>query len=153
MTTALDKYVPAIPQNGPPPMPLALMDETPPQNTQLMSLTHQNVAESTSGKDRANATVIRTTPMTIILAVLSIGMMVQFKLALGWTMLIFAVLTIAGYWLLNRLDYDHSPSGLERHRINQNVNIRRTELDHSYRLKYLALEAYLKLLEKHYDHH
>lgn len=146
-----EKYVPAIARQPPPQMPLMTIDAPPPAALPLMVV--PQIDERTSGKDRASATVERSKPMTAILAALAVGIMWKFDTDAGTTILIFAALTIAGYWLLNRLDYTHSASGLERHRINRSVDIRRVELDYSYRLKYMAMQAYLKMMEKHYDHH
>ena len=144
-----NKYVPAIARQPPPPMPLMNIDDTPAASLPLMIV--PQIEERTSGRDRARATVDRSVPMTIILAILAVGIMWKFGTDAGTTILIFSALTIAGYWLLNRLDYTHSPGGLERHRINKMVDVRKVELDYSYRLKSAAMQAYLRMLERHYD--
>lgn len=148
-------FVPALPSGKSIQMPTDLMAiDNQSQPLALMQQSEmQQVHEKTSGMDRARSTVERAKPMTGILAVLAVGMMWQFEISAGWAVLIFAGLTIAGYWLLNQLDYTHSASGLERHRINRSVDVRKLELEHNYKLRTLAMQAYFKLLERHNDHH
>jgi hypothetical protein len=53
---------------------------------------------------------------------------------------------IFAYIKLNRMDYDHSHAGVERHRIDKAADVRETELSYDYKLRKLAVEAQIKLL-------
>lgn len=130
-----------------PTMPVA--EAELPEMYTAQALTAQNlITETTSGVDRAQATLLRSIPLTVILAILGIGLMLAFDINLVWTLLIFTTLTIGGYIAFTWLDYRHSASGLERHRIDAAAEIKRMELTHRQELKRMALETYLYLLEK-----
>ena len=141
-----------VPMPGPPPN---LDEQQLPELYTAQALTAQNlITESTSGVDRAQATLLRTIPLTLVLSILGVTLMLVFSIELAWTLLIFALLTIAGYMAFTWLDYRHSASGLERHRVNTASRIKMMELNHAQELKRMALQTYLYILEKsnHVDH-
>ncbi|TXH46240.1 MAG: hypothetical protein E6Q97_29960 [Desulfurellales bacterium] len=141
-----------VPMPGPPPN----LDEPQlPEMYTAQALTAQNlITESTSGVDRAQATLLRTVPLTVILGILGVTLMLAFSVELAWSLLLFATLTIAGYWVFTWLDYRHSASGLERHRVNTASKLKMMELRHAQELKRMALQTYLYILERnnHVDH-
>jgi len=141
-----------IPMPGPPPN---LDEQQLPELYTAQALTAQNlITESTSGVDRAQATLLRTIPLTVILGILGVTLMLAFSIEMAWTLLLFATLTIVGYGAFTMLDYRHSASGLERHRVNTASKLKMMELRHAQELKRMALQTYLYILERsnHVDH-
>ena len=58
------------------------------------------------------------------------------------------VLTAVSAYKVSRLDFDVSSGGVERHRIDRGHDLARMSLQHEYSLKRMALDAWLKSLER-----
>ena len=65
------------------------------------------------------------------------------------TLLLFALLTAVTYYRLNRTDYEYSREGTERHKIDVTADLARRKLAHEHELRRMALETYLRTLERH----
>jgi hypothetical protein len=64
-------------------------------------------------------------------------------------LLTFVAMTGATYVKLNGQDYEHSREGTERFKVSTAADLARQQMEHEHELRRLALEAYLKHLEKH----
>lgn len=104
--------------------------------------------ETTNGKDRAVATVIRMAPMTGIFAILATGLAFALRLSLGQTLVIFAVVAGVTYYRFNRTDYEHSAAGVERHRIDRATEVAQTKLAYDNQLRRELARVYLQHLEQ-----
>lgn len=58
------------------------------------------------------------------------------------------VLTAVSAYRVSKLDFDISSGGVERHRIDRGHDLARMSLQHEYSLKKMALDAWLKSLER-----
>lgn len=123
----------------------------PPVTAGTVFTPNDGAEEKTTAMDRAKATVYRTHPMTIILAILATGLAIQFKLGAGLTLCIFAATAITGYWLFHTTDYRYSRAGLERHRIDQATALSQAQMQHEKELRELALNGIIKQLETRGD--
>lgn len=104
--------------------------------------------ETTNGKDRAVATVIRMAPMTGIFAILATGLAFALRLSLGQTLVIFAVIAGVTYYRFNRTDYEYSAAGVERHRIDRATEVAQTKLAYDNQLRRDLARVYLQHLEQ-----
>ena len=104
--------------------------------------------ETTNGKDRAVATVIRMAPMTGIFAILATGLAFALRLSLGQTLVIFAVVAGVTYYRFNRTDYEYSAAGVERHRIDRATEVAQTKLAYDNQLRRELARVYLQHLEQ-----
>lgn len=111
----------------------------------------ETVRETTNGKERAVATVIRMAPMTGIFAILAAGLAFALRLSLGQTLVIFAIVTGVTYYRFNRTDYEHSAAGVERHRIDRASELAQAKMAHDNQLRRELAQAYLQQLEKPKD--
>lgn len=106
------------------------------------------VRETTNGKERAVATVIRMAPMTGIFAILATGLAFALRLSLGQTLVIFAIVTGVTYYRFNRTDYEHSAAGVERHRIDRATELAKAKMGYDNQLRRELAQAYLQHLEQ-----
>lgn len=111
--------------------------------------------EATSAVDRAKGLQMRVVPFLALyaLAGVVVGGGVWMVAANVPVAALLAVLTFAGmgigtYSRLNSTDYAHSGAGVERHRIDSATYLAERQLDHEAELRRLALDAYLKTLER-----
>lgn len=104
--------------------------------------------ETTNGKERAVATVIRMAPMTGIFAILATGLAFALRLSLGQTLVIFAIVTGVTYYRFNRTDYEHSAAGVERHRIDRATELAKAKMGYDNQLRRELAQAYLQHLEQ-----
>lgn len=111
----------------------------------------ETVRETTNGKERAVATVIRMAPMTGIFAILATGLAFALRLSLGQTLVIFAIVTGVTYYRFNRTDYEHSAAGVERHRIDRATELAKAKLAQDNQLRRELAQAYLQHLEQAHD--
>ena len=58
------------------------------------------------------------------------------------------VLTAVSAYRVSKLDFDVSSGGVERHRIDRGHDLARMSLQHEYSLKKMALDAWLRSLER-----
>jgi hypothetical protein len=110
------------------------------------------VRETTNGKERAVATVIRMAPMTGIFAILATGLAFALRLSLGQTLVIFAIVTGVTYYWFNRTDYEHSAAGVaprgHPHRIDRATELAQTKMGYDNQLRRELAQAYLQHLER-----
>lgn len=112
--------------------------------------------ERTSAMDRAKALQVRLVPFLVAWAGVGgvVGVSV-WLLAGTWPAgamagaLLFAGLTAVTYYRLNRTDYDYSREGTERHRLDTAADLARRQMNHEHELRRMALETYLRTLERH----
>ena len=110
--------------------------------------------ERTSAMDRARALRVRLVPFVLLWALLAAIVFVVVLYvaqnapgaALGG-LLAFTALTAYTYYRLNRTDYDYSREGTERHKVDTAAYLAERQMDHEYRLKEAALDAYLRQME------
>jgi len=103
--------------------------------------------ETTSGRDRAIALIIRLMPFSVVWLVLAVG--VSWAAALGgwFTLICFAALTACTYGVMDKREYEYSRNGLERYKITTIAGLKMAEMEHQQELKRMALEATLTMLE------
>lgn len=111
----------------------------------------ETVRETTNGKERAVATVIRMAPMTGIFAILATGLAFALRLSWGQALVIFALITGVTYYRFNRTDYEHSAAGVERHRIDRATELAKAKLAHDNQLRRELAQTYLQYLEQSKD--
>lgn len=84
----------------------------------------------------------------ILMAILAmIGADLPWAAAAG--ALLWVAATAVTSYRIARLDHDVSAGGVERHRIERGYDLARAQLQHDYALRRLALDAYLRSLERH----
>lgn len=105
------------------------------------------VKETTTPVARAIGLGLRLLPFTICWLVLAIVLALALHGALVVPFLLFAGLTAATYYAMNRQEYEYSAAGLERHKANLAANLRATQLKNDHELKRAALRSYIKHLE------
>lgn len=117
--------------------------------------------DSISAKDRAEAFVIRQTPIYVVTVVVAVAVTVAYTLfawAAGvnapWAMdklLVFLLMLAGGLFVThsraNRTDYEHTHAGTERLRIMTAAEIRKAELQAELEIRRTALETSVRLLE------
>jgi hypothetical protein len=83
------------------------------------ALQAQDLNEHTTPLNRSLAFSVRMLLLVFLLSALAFGLclVLLFRDSLGWPILIMAALAIGGYYWLNRLDYAHSPAGVEKDKI------------------------------------
>lgn len=96
----------------------------------------------------AKGQVIRLLPMTAVWLVLTVGLV--WLLGLTWPYLLigFSALTAATYWRMNLDGHEHSRNGLERYRVRAATQVRLDENAKSHELRKMALEGYLRSIER-----
>lgn len=104
---------------------------------------------------RAKATGLRMVSWGVIW--LGAGMIAAVLLSLAGTAtawsatiggVMWLVLTAYSAYRVSRLDFDVSSGGVERHRIDAGRDLARMQLQHDHTLKRMALDAWLKSLER-----
>jgi len=150
-----------IPKYDDAPSQLPMLGEVlPPANTDNAALVHawqqptEAMVEQTSATDRAKGVVLRNLPMQALVALLSVaGAMVAYGVA-GTTPAVLTFLVLmagvggALYWAESRTEYAHSRNGVERLRIIESADLEHARLDHEFGLRRMALEAYIKIMER-----
>lgn len=109
--------------------------------------------ERTSAMDRARALRVRLLPFVLLWALLAVIVFVVVLYvaqnapgaALGG-LLVFTAMSAVTYVKLNTTDYQFSREGTERHKVDTSAYLVEKHLDHDYRLRELALEAYFRTL-------
>jgi hypothetical protein len=154
----MHQYQPAIqPHSRQVPM---LGEVLPPAPTQPANLLHawqqpvDGIQEQTSAWDRAKSVVMRSAPLLLLVGLLaSAGALIAW--VLGGTVpsaLTFLVLMAVLGGLLYRweshTEYSHSRAGVERLRITQGANIEMAKIEHEAELRRMALDAYIRLMER-----
>jgi hypothetical protein len=112
--------------------------------------------ERTSAMDRAKALRVRLVPFLVTWGLIAgvVGVVV-WQVAKQWpagallALLLFATLTAVTYYRLNRTDYDYSREGTERHRLDTAADLARRQMNHEHELRRMALDTYLRTLERH----
>lgn len=114
----------------------------------------QTAKENTSAVDRARGLQMRLAPFLALygLAGVVVGGVVWYVAgtlpgAALLAVVTFAALGIFTYRRMNLDDYDHSASGVERHRIDQATYLAERELEHKARMQEKALDAYIRQME------
>lgn len=115
----------------------------------------QGAKETTSAVDRARGLQLRLWPFLLLYAGAGVVVGLGVWLVAGsWPpgamlgALLFAALGVGTYIKLNGQDYDHSGAGVERHRISTAADLQREQMRHEQELKKMALDAYLRQLER-----
>ena len=106
-----------------------------------------HVAETGTPLHRALATVVRSAPIMVLMAVVAAP--IAWFLQSGWMLglAIVGCCALAGYLAVLYLDLMHnSPGSTERHRINAATSIKRLELVQKHELRRTIVEAYLRSL-------
>ena len=117
--------------------------------------------DSVSAKDRAEAFVIRQTPVYVVTVIIALAVTVAYTLialAAGvnapWAMdktLVFLFMLAGGLFVThsraNRTDHEHTHAGTERLRIKTAAEIRKAELEAELEIRRTALETSVRLLE------
>ncbi len=104
--------------------------------------------EKTSGQDRAVSLSIRLGLWAAISG--GFGLIVGLTHGGVWGLLVLFAGTGAAYIVLAAQDYRYSRNGLERHKVDQVVSLKRDEMRHAQELRRMALESNLALLERLY---
>lgn len=118
--------------------------------------------DAVSATDRARAFVIRSTPVYVVVGLVSLAVLVAYtlvSLAIGVSapymldrVLVFFVMLAAGLFAVHdradQRDLDHSVSGIERLRIVTAGEVRQAEIAAELELRRAALDAGLRLLER-----
>lgn len=155
------EYLPAVqPQRRPMP---ALGEVLPPVPAEPANLLHawqqptEAMVEQTSATDRARGVVYRSLPMFGLVALLSLaGAMIAYGVAgqVPAALTFLVVMAIVGggvYWFESRTEYAHSRNGVERLRIIESADLEHARLDHEFNLRRMALEAYIKIMERSHN--
>ncbi len=155
-----DSYVPAVPDRTRPPLEDAArahaeaieraVNVAPivPINAAAALSVVDGAIEKTSGKDRAAALAIKLG--------LWAGVSGGFGLIVGavqggmWGLIVLFAGTGLAYVVLSAQDYRYSRNGLERHKVDQVVSLKRDEMRHAQELRRMALQSNLALLERLY---
>ena len=145
-----------------PPMPM-LGEVLPPANTDTAALVHawqqptEAMVEQTSATDRARGVVLRSAPMFGLVALLAIaGALVAYGVAgtVPSVLTFLVTMAIIGgglYWFESRTEYAHSRNGVERLRIVESADIEHARMEHEFNLRRMALEAYIKIMERNHN--
>jgi len=99
---------------------------------------------------RAKGQVIRLLPFSLVWLALTGGLVWLLGLTFPYLLVGFAVLTAFSYWRMNRDEFEYSRNGLERHRVTEAADLRRTELENTHELKKMALQTYLEIARAQY---
>ncbi len=105
------------------------------------------IQHKTNERDRAGAFLLRLAPLSALLALLGVGIVLLAGGTWGQGIVSFAALSIGGYWLLSKLDYQHSAAGLERHRIDRAAQIKTVELRERGKTARAAVQQFARALE------
>lgn len=131
------------------------MTTTTPQDLTRGLQVQEGAQEHTSAMDRAKALRVRLIPFVALWGLLGVivGVVVGIvaQNAPGAAMvglLTFVAMSGATYVKLNTTDYQFSREGTERHKVDVTADLAHAQLDHEYRLRELALKAYLEQLER-----
>jgi hypothetical protein len=141
-------WVPAAPEKRHAPMAYPMPPESamPLAESHLASL--ETIRETATPIERSLGLAIRSMPFTVVWLVLCFGLMVAFDSDWPLPFLIFAVLTAVTYNALNRQEYTHSASGLERHKADLAHDLQARRIDNDHELRDKALDAYIRHLER-----
>jgi hypothetical protein len=142
-------------------MPM-LGEVLPPANPDTAALVHawqqptEAMVEQTSATDRARGVVLRSAPMFGLVALLAIaGALVAYGVAGTVPSVLTFLFMMAGvggilYWFESRTEYAHSRNGVERLRIVESADIEHARMEHEFNLRRMALEAYIKIMERNH---
>lgn len=151
-----------LPAKQPRPLPI-LGEVLPPAQVEPAALLHswqqpvEGMVEHTSAVDRAKGVTLRSLPMFFTVALLSLaGALVAWGVAgqvpaVLTFLLLMASIGGALYWLESRTEYAHSRHGVERLRIIEAADIEHARMEHEFSLRKMALEAYIKIMERNHD--
>ena len=152
-----------VPRDDYQPTQLPMLGEVlPPANTDTAALVHawqqptEAMVEQTSATDRAKGVVLRSAPMFGLVALLAIaGALVAYGVAgtVPSVLTFLVTMAIIGgglYWFESRTEYAHSRNGVERLRIVESADIEHARMEHEFNLRRMALEAYIKIMERNH---
>lgn len=159
-TVRRDSFVPAVPDRTRPPLEdaarahaeaierAAAVAPIVPINAAAALAVVDGAIEKTSGKDRAVGLSIRLGLWAAISG--GFGLIVGLTHGGVWGLLVLFAGTGLAYVVLAAQDYRYSRNGLERHKVDVVVSLKRDEMRHAQELRRMALESNLALLEKLY---
>lgn len=152
-----------IPKDDYAPSQLPMLGEVlPPANPDTAALVHawqqptEAMVEQTSATDRARGVVLRSAPMFGLVALLAVaGALVAYGVAgtVPSVLTFLVVMALVGgglYWFESRTEYAHSRNGVERLRIVESADIEHARMEHEFNLRRMALEAYIKIMERNH---
>lgn len=84
--------------------------------------------EHTSPMAQAQAFLVKYAGLTLVLAVLSVGLVWWLRAPAPVAVVVFAGLAIVGYWTLAWTDAMFTVTGVERHRLTQGANVLRAQI-------------------------
>ena len=152
------QYLPAVqPQRRQMPMLGEVLPSAPTEPANLVHAWQQPVEamlEHTSANDRAKGVVRRSMPMLGLVALLALaGALVAWGVAgtvpSVLTFLVIMAMVGGGLYLWeSRTEYQHSRGGIERLRIVESANLEMAKIDGEIELRRLALDAYIRMMEK-----
>lgn len=152
------QYLPAVqPQRRQMPMLGEVLPAAPTEPANLVHAWQQPVEamlEHTSANDRAKGVVRRSMPMLGLVALLALaGALVAWGVAgtvpSVLTFLVIMAMVGGGLYLWeSRTEYQHSRGGIERLRIVESANLEMAKIDGEIELRRLALDAYIRMMEK-----
>jgi hypothetical protein len=96
----------------------------------------------------AKGQVIRLLPFSVLWLVLAVGVVWVLGLSWPYLLLMFSALTAASYWRMNLDGHEHSRNGLERFRVKAATQVRLDENAKAHELRKMALEGYLRSIER-----
>jgi len=115
----------------------------------------EGAQEHTSAMDRAQALRVRLVPFValwgLLAVVVGVVVLMVAQNAPGAALvglLTFTALSAVTYIKLNTTDYTFSREGTERHRLDTAADLARRRMNHEHELRRMALETYLKALER-----
>lgn len=155
--TGAPQYLPAV-QRQPPPI-AEILPREPDAPAALMHAWQtptDGMMEHTSSVDRAKGVVLRSLPVFALVALLAIaGALIAYALAGQTPAVLTFLFVMAGlggviYWFESRTEYAHSRHGVERLRIIEGADIEHARMEHEFNLRRMALDAYIKIMERHY---
>ena len=116
----------------------------------------QGAKEASDPITRAQGLRIRLIPYVVLFALagLVVGLVAWYiagnaPVAAGLAVTLTAAAGLLTYRRMNLDDYDHSAGGVERLRITEAADLQREAMRHEQELKRMALESYVRRLERH----
>ena len=155
------QYLPATqPQRRQPPMLGEVLPLAPTEPAALLHAWQQPTEahlERTSADDRARGLVRRNMPVLVLVGLLAVaGALVAWGVAgtVPSVLTFLVIMAVVGgglYMWDSRTEYAHSRGGIERLRITEGANIELAKIETEAELRRMALEAYIRMMEKRND--
>ena len=108
----------------------------------------ESVSEIGTPIHRAAATLVRAAPLIVLALPATMGLIWLLGAGWAWLLPLWGGLSILAYLALVWVDLTfNAPSATERHRINRAAALKKMELEHTYSLRRMVIESYLRHME------